>query len=895
MPAAYAAIGGAAEFIAKKGDDLAGIVVHSDHKVEIRLGEPLPIYPALLSDPATGIRQLDERGRPIGTGPFRIASFAPDRIVLHRNEEYWRGSPPLLDEVEFRPGLRASAVAAGFRAGELDLARDLLPQDLEEILRDPRFRAGLAEIPKKDTYFILFNARAGPSARRTEVRQALSGILRTRDLVWRTLGRFAQPAVCVIPPGMLGHDPGRRRVSVDRDQAREQLRAAGVSGPLRMKAAVHPLLQDRYRALTNALFASWAEIGVEVEVATPTMETFLASDANTDGFDLRIGRWVADYDDPDNFSHALFNGRSGLFRNWFSSAEADQLLEEARSEKRPAAREALYRRFETLLQDSAALVPLFHDIDYRLAGPKVRGLRLKGGPPFVNYASIGKVEAVAREPEMPRSATGTLHVPLAGVVGTLDPVTTATFEQAEVIPTLFESLTRLDPAGGRIVPWLAAELRAEEGGRTYRFRLRDDVRFHDGRRLTARDVRYSYERLLQAQDSGYRWMFAPVKGAKALLSGEAGDLAGFRIHSASEFSIELTEPLAFFPALISYPAAAIVPEGSDPSGAGGWEGCVGTGPFRLVRFEPGRHLELEASRGYWRKGYPRSAALLFTFGVSPEEILSGFRAGRFSLASELFPADAEALRREPGFAAGLREAPTLITYYAGFNSHKGPLTDRALRQRLVRAVDVSKLVRQTLGRLALPAHGWLPPGLLGHDPTPASRAGLRPSAGPEAPPPSIELTAAVHPLYFGRYAALYRDLEAALGQQGVTIRNVTGTMDEWREATNKGTVDFVVGRWGADYPDADSMVYVLHSEGGYLGRVCGTVEIDRLVERARAEAAPAARHALYREVEEIIAREALLIPIFHEQAYRFARPEVEGLSVSFGYQVVTYEDLRIRG
>jgi ABC-type transport system substrate-binding protein len=213
----------------------------------------------------------------------------------------------------------------------------------------------------------------------------------------------------------------------------------------------------------------------------------------------------------------------------------------------------------------------------------------------------------------------------------------------------------------------------------------------------------------------------------------------------------------------------------------------------------------------------------------------------------------------------------------------------------VRAVDVSKLVRQTLGRLALPAHGWLPPGLLGHDPTPASRAGSRPSAGPEGSPPSIELTAAVHPLYFGRYAALYRDLEAALGQQGVTIRNVTGTMDEWREATNKGTVDFVVGRWGADYPDADSMVYVLHSEGGYLGRVCGTVEIDRLVERARAEAAPAARHALYREVEEIIAREALLIPIFHEQAYRFARPEVEGLSVSFGYQVVTYEDLRIRG
>jgi peptide/nickel transport system substrate-binding protein len=119
-------------------------------------------------------------------------------------------------------------------------------------------------------------------------------------------------------------------------------------------------------------------------------------------------------------------------------------------------------------------------------------------------------------------------------------------------------------------------------------------------------------------------------------------------------------------------------------------------------------------------------------------------------------------------------------------------------------------------------------------------------------------------------------------------------MDEWKEATLHGNADLFVGRWGVDFPDADSMVYVLHSEGGYLGRVCGMGEIDRLLDRARAETSSAVRHSLYREVEEIIAREALLIPLFHEQAYRFARPEVEGLSVSLGSQVVAYEDLRVR-
>ena len=158
----------------------------------------------------------------------------------------------------------------------------------------------------------------------------------------------------------------------------------------------------------------------------------------------------------------------------------------------------------------------------------------------------------------------------------------------------------------------------------------------------------------------------------------------------------------------------------------------------------------------------------------------------------------------------------------------------------------------------------------------------------------VELKAAIHPVYLGGYAALSRELQNAVARLGITIRAVTRTMAEWMEATSHGAVDVVVGRWGTDYPDADSMVYLLHSQGGYLGRLCGSAEVDRLVEKGRAETAPAQRHALYREVEQTIAREALLLPLFHEQAYRFVRPDLEGLSVSFGNSAVAYEDLRFR-
>ena len=891
IPSGLDAIRGAAEFRAGTAAEIAGVVVKGTHELELRLVEPLPIYPALLTEVSAGVmRSVDGPAGPetLGTGPFRVTSHEPGRVRLERNERYWREPRPALDALEFRSYETAHTIAAAFRKGEVDLARDLLPEDFEEILRDARLRRGLVEAPKRNTYFVAFNTGAGPAAASAPLRQALTGVTRAQDLVWRALGRFAEPASCLVPPSMLGHDPGRRAAALTLEEGRALLREAGVATPLKLRAVVHPLLRDRYGALLTALFRRWSELGVEVGIENPDMAAYLKAWEESVGLDLVIGRWNADYDDPDNVTHTLFHSRTGLLRSWYCSGEADRLLEEARSEGRAGAREALYRRFESLLAQAGALLPLFHDIDYRLAGPRVRGANLRGVAPYVDYARIGKAETDEPEPEARSAVGGTLHVPFAGGVMRLDPVLTETLDQAEIVPLVFETLTR-DAGGAAVVPWLAAEFAPEEGGRRYSFRLRDGVRFSDGRRLTARDVRYSFERLLRSGGDS-RFFFDVIRGAKAVLAGESPDLAGFRIRSASEFTIELEAPMAFFPALISYPSAAIVPEGSDLEGdPGGW---AGTGPFRVAGFEPGRRLQLEPNRAYWRKGYPRSEGLTFTFGVTPEEMLAGFRGGRFALASDLYPADVEALRHEPRFMAGHRETPRLMSYFAVFNTHHGPLAERALRLRLAHAVDVPRLVRQHLGRLAIPAVGLIPPGLLGHESTAAPREAVPPGGERSTP---IELSAAVHPVFMSNYGALARELAAAFLEAGVRLRIVNRTMEEYEAAITKGSVDVAVGRWGADYPDADTFAYILHSTGGFIGRMCGSEETDRLAEGGRSETAPARRHAIYRQAEEAIAREGLLIPLFHEQTYRFVQPEVAGLTVSFGIPVVAYEELHLRG
>src|SRR5262249_41481081 len=501
LPPGFSAIQGAGEFAKSNEDGLHSITIPSQYKLEIKLSEPLPIYPALLTDFKTGITLTqNDSSIPIGTGPFRMVSFKPDKVVIQRSEKYWKGGEAHLDEVEFRAGLNASEISSGLRSGDIDLARDLSPQDLEEFLRDTRLRGGFVESPRKNTYFCILNSTTGSVMSNTELRRALTGVVRTHDLVWQTLGRFAQPAVCLIPPGMLGYDAGRRRQTLTRDEAAAILSAAGIHAQIKLRAAVHPLLLDRYKALLTSLLSIWEELGVKVEAVTPTMASYLEAFQNSNGIDLFIGRWNADYDDPDDFTYGLFHSRVGLYRSYVSSADGDQVLEEARTESRPGVRSSLYRKYENFLQETATVLPLFHDVDYRLANAKVVGLNLRGSAPYVDYADMGKLETSAKTSDGVRAGGGILQIPITGILYKLDPSLAGRVEDAEVLPAIFETLTR-DLGGARIGPWLAASFTSEQGGQRYRFRLRDDVRFHDGRKLTARDVRFSFERLLSNNEN----------------------------------------------------------------------------------------------------------------------------------------------------------------------------------------------------------------------------------------------------------------------------------------------------------------------------------------------------------------------------------------------------------
>lgn len=888
LPAAFAAIRGVQEFVDGSSDAVSGIAVRSSNSFVIELQESLPIYPALITDSRASIYLQsgeDKANALIGTGPFKLASFSQNHVVLERSQNYWKSTSVPLDLVDFRCGVTSADIAAGLISEKYDLASNLLPQDLETILLNRQLRAGLVEAPKKTIYFAFFNSHS-PVGYSQDLRKALSGILRTHDLVRGTLGRFAQPAEGFIPPGILGHDPGRRRQPIMRDQAIELLKNCNISPPIHIRAAVHPVLQDRYSALTKALFAVWNDIGIEITIETPNMAQYLDSWKNNNDIDLLIGRWNADYDDPDNFTYTLFHSHIGEFRNYYSSKDMDSLIEEARAEADPAAREKIYRKIEIHLLAKAYAIPLFHEVDYRISNSKIRNLKLNSSAPFVNYAELGKSEAAATATTR-KTAGGVIQSAMAGRLVNLDPSLCVTVAQADLLPNIYENLTR-QAEGARIVPWLASSFHAEEGGRKFRFRLREDVRFHDGRRLTSRDVRYSFERFLQNPDSQGKWILSSIRGAKALANAEARELIGFKILSASEFVIDLEQPLSFFPSLLSYPSTGIIPEGAVDFSGASVDQCIGTGPFRVTRFEPGHTLELEANPDYWRSGYPKSDGLVVNMGVSPPEILAGFQSGRFTLVGDLFPSDVEALRHTKT-PFKYRETPQLCTYYAAFNIHKKPLSDEKLRRSIVQSIDVEAMVRRNVGRLAIPAHSLIPPGLLGYE------AKQRKNITEDSNFGTTELRVLIGGIYDGPYSSLAKELFATIENKGFRTKLDSRKLEQVDLNHLGSEVDLFLTRWFGDYPDPDTFFHgLLHSKEGFHGAISGTPEMDQLIMKGRSETRPQLRHNIYQEAEQYLVKHAILLPLFHEQTYRFANSAIEDFELTLAIQTVPYEKLWMR-
>lgn len=209
---------------------------------------------------------------------------------------------------------------------------------------------------------------------------------------------------------------------------------------------------------------------------------------------------------------------------------------------------------------------------------------------------------------------GSIVVTYKDDISTLDPAIGYDWQNFSIIKAMFSGLMDYEPGTATLTPNLATDYTISDDGRTYTFTLREGVVFHNGRPMTADDVKYSLERTLDpATRSPGQGFYLGIGGAQAFIDGEADTVSGIIVPDATTVQITLTEPSAPFLHLMALNFSFVVPrEEVERYGEDFGRNPVGTGAFRMREWVLGQRLVLERNPDYFRENLPHLDEVVFS-------------------------------------------------------------------------------------------------------------------------------------------------------------------------------------------------------------------------------------------------------------------------------------------
>src|SRR3954470_24475023 len=311
-------------------------------------------------------------------------------------------------------------------------------------------------------------------------------------------------------------------------------------------------------------------------------------------------------------------------------------------------------------------------------------------------AGLGLALAASAEAQTPRKG-GTIRMtaPYGSSFTSLDIHTTQRAQDEIFAKALHRSLYTWDSGEGKPVPELAKDAVVSGGGLVYTFKLRDDVYFHHGRKMTADDLIWTYNRIMDGSKAfpGARYVRL-IAGAAEVEKGQAKEISGLK--KIDDFTLEMTltekvDPgFYFFNALTSiYPAD----EGAKESFI---QKPIGLGPFKFVEHVPGSRIVLERFDKFYKPGKPYADRLMVSIMGEAAARDVAFRNKEID-TSVLGPAQYVAYQADPLLKGTIVEVAEVFTRYMGMNPGFKPFADKRVRQAINHAIDtdliISKLVK----------------------------------------------------------------------------------------------------------------------------------------------------------------------------------------------------------
>ena len=424
-------------------------------------------------------------------------------------------------------------------------------------------------------------------------------------------------------------------------------------------------------------------------------------------------------------------------------------------------------------------------------------------------------------------------------------------------------------------PWLAEEITASEDGKTWTFRLREGVTFHDGEYFDSEAARANIIRLSehpQTADS-YKYM----ESVKAI--------------DTYTLEIELDRPLPAFPVLISYfPSAMFSPAAIDADGTG-LKGPIGTGPYQFDRYGEDK-IFLQAYEDYW-KGEPKVGSVIFHHIPDQATRVSALQAGEVDALVDvgiILPEQVPELENVAGIE--LKTQQVLTSIYMFFQTESEPVANPAIRRAISMLLDREELVDSLLdgygepGRAVITplAEFWLDDELIRyeHDPEEAKR--LLEANFPEGEKVHI----LVNSSWAARWpmASIAQYLLTELNKLGIEAEIETIEMGAYSEKVQQGDFHVSFCPWTGQDPDDFFSSWILTNAGFNQSRGVefSSAEADQLIEAAVQEVDRDKRRQLYLELQDLVEEESPLVPVYHDLTVYGVRDYVKDLEMDFNFR-----------
>jgi peptide/nickel transport system substrate-binding protein len=498
-------------------------------------------------------------------------------------------------------------------------------------------------------------------------------------------------------------------------------------------------------------------------------------------------------------------------------------------------------------------------------------------------AALSLVTAASAAPPKDAIVIGLVAEPV-----TMDPPQITDLNSARVTKRIFEGLVAQELGSYKLVPGLAPSWDISKDGLTYTFKLRPNVKFHDGTPFNAEAVKFVFERQLNDKGPYY------ATGTYPYVKGFLGNVAGVEVLDAGTVQIKLKAPLAPFLQYLAHQSLFMFsPESLKKWGKDVVKHPVGTGPFKLEAWEPGVRVVLGRNDEYWG-GAPKIRQAIYVPIVEAQARLVALKTGDIDLTMDVPPDSLDDLRRDPNVVVA--ESNSSAVWYVMLNTRHPILKDRRVRQALNHAVNKDAIIRDILRGTAIVSRGPMSPvygafyeentARYPHD-LDKARALLK-EAGHQN---GFELTFLVPESGSGMQSPVEMAtvIQANLAQIGVRAKIQTM---EWGAYLRKylEQPDMAEMSWNPSIGDPDHMMYMLLSSDrfppAFNAGYYQNDRVDDLLRRARTTVDEKARVPLYRDAQKLVVDDAPWIFVDHGKQVIVHRKRVQGFKLHPNFDLV---------